>query len=110
MAEIMFGHTELLKLSVQCLCLQECERNTFHSYERWGEKVIFTIKESKYFAFQLDETTTVSNDSQLLATVYVRHRNRRQEVFNGGLDIPKFDENSTIYSVSHFNLRAWSFV
>jgi len=75
-----------------------------------GEKVIFTIKESKYFAFQLDETTTVSNDSQLLATVYVRHGNRRQEVFNGGLDIPKFDENSTIYSVSHFNLRAWSFV
>jgi len=28
----------------------------------------------------------------------------------GGIDIPKFDKNSIIYSVSYFKLGSWSFV
>jgi len=44
-------------------------------------------------------------------------QNRRQKVFSrghyvcaGGLDIINYDTTSLMYSVSHFNLGAWSFV
>jgi len=39
--------------------------------ENVKEQVIFTLKQAKYFAIQLDETTDFSSNSQLM--VYIRY-------------------------------------
>lgn len=66
MAEIMCGQKEAKKLnSVPLSAKVVKERNSILA-ENVREQVISSIKESKCFAIQLDETTDVSSNSQLM--------------------------------------------
>ncbi|XP_023720331.1 protein FAM200A-like [Cryptotermes secundus] len=72
MAEIMCGQKEAAKLNSVPLSAKVVKERISILAENVREQVISSIKESKCFAIQLDETTDVSSNSQLM--VYVCYK------------------------------------
>ncbi|XP_035212851.1 protein ZBED8-like [Stegodyphus dumicola] len=74
MAEIMCGQQEAKKLNSVPLSARIVKEQISILAENVKEQVIFDLKQAKYFAIQLDETTDFSSNSQLM--VYVRYKAR----------------------------------
>ena len=72
MTEIRCGQKEAAKLNSVPLSAKVVKERISILAENVREQVISSIKESKCFAIQLDETTDVSSNSQLM--VYVRYK------------------------------------
>lgn len=72
MAEIMCGQKEAKKLNSVPLSARIVEERISILAENVKEQVIVALKQAKYFAIQLDETTDFSSNSQLM--VYVRYK------------------------------------
>lgn len=72
MAEIMLGLKEAMKLNSVPLSARVVKERISILAENVREQVLTSISESKFFAIQLDETTDVINNSQLM--VYVRYK------------------------------------
>ncbi|XP_035214636.1 protein ZBED8-like [Stegodyphus dumicola] len=72
MAEIMCGQKEAKKLNSVPLSASIVNERISVLAENVKEQVIFALKQAKYFAIQLDETTDFSSNSQLM--VYVRYK------------------------------------
>ncbi|XP_042222527.1 zinc finger BED domain-containing protein 5-like [Homarus americanus] len=72
MAEIMCGQKEAMQMGSVPLSARVVKERISILAENVREQVISSIKETKDFAIQLDETTDVSSNSQLM--VYARHR------------------------------------
>jgi hypothetical protein len=72
MAEIMCGQKEVMKLNSVPLSAEAVKERISILAENVREQVISSIKESECSAVQLDETTDVSSNSQLM--VYVRYK------------------------------------
>ncbi|XP_023721204.1 protein ZBED8-like [Cryptotermes secundus] len=71
-AEIMCGQKETVKLNSLPLSAKVVKERISILAENVREQVISSIKESKCFAIQLDETTDVSSNSKLM--VYVCYK------------------------------------
>ena len=72
MAEIMCGQKEAKKLNSVPLSARIVKERISILAENVKEQVIVALKQAKYFAIQLDETTDLSSNSQLM--VYVRYK------------------------------------
>lgn len=72
MAEIMLGQKEAMKLNSVPLSAKVVKDRISTLAENVREQVLSSINASKFFAIQLDETTDVSSNSQLM--VYVRYK------------------------------------
>lgn len=72
MAEIMCGQKEAKKLNSVPLSAKIVKERISILAENVKEQIIFALKQAKYFAIQLDETTDCSSNSQLM--VYVRYK------------------------------------
>ncbi|XP_026579563.1 protein ZBED8-like [Pseudonaja textilis] len=72
MAEIMCGQNEAKKLNCVPLSARVVKERVSILAKNVRQQVISSVKESKYFAIQLDETTDVSSNFQLM--VYVRYK------------------------------------
>ncbi|XP_068235516.1 protein FAM200C-like [Palaemon carinicauda] len=72
MAEIMCGQKVAKRLNTVPLSARVIKERISILAENVREQVISSVKKSKEFAIQLDETTNVSSNSQLM--VYIRYR------------------------------------
>ncbi|XP_026481096.1 SCAN domain-containing protein 3-like [Ctenocephalides felis] len=72
MAEIMCGQKEAKKLNSVPLSARIVKERISVLAENVNEQVVFALRQAKYFAIQLDETTDFSSNSQLM--VYVRYK------------------------------------
>lgn len=68
----MCGQKEAKKLNSVPLSARIVKERISILAENVKEQVIFALKQAKYFAIQLDETTDFSSNSQLM--VYVRYK------------------------------------
>ncbi|XP_026476289.1 protein ZBED8-like [Ctenocephalides felis] len=72
MIEIMCGQKEAKKLNSVPLSARLVKERISVLAENVNEQVIFALRQAKYFAIQLDETTDFSSNSRLM--VYVRYK------------------------------------
>jgi hypothetical protein len=81
--------------------------------ENVREQVISSIEESKHFAVQLDETTDVSSNSQLMMYEYIRNKDSdtiEEEMFCSPLElrargIDVFNKVNEYFNTQSFNLK-----
>jgi hypothetical protein len=112
MAEIMCGQKEAMRLNSVPLSAKSVKERISILAENVREQVISSVKESKRFALQLDETTDASSNSQLM--VYIRYRGSdatEEEIFFcsplelrvRGIDV--FNKVNEYFNIPDVNLK-----
>nr|XP_023025874.1 zinc finger BED domain-containing protein 5-like [Leptinotarsa decemlineata] len=99
MVSAMLGDKASKELDVVSLSNNTVKRRIDDLSGNVKEQQIFYVKASRFYALQLDESTDISNDANLLAYVGYEHNNSISEDFLFCLPLPSHTTGEAIFEV-----------